>query len=281
MTPAVDLKSQVIVTPELAAEWLASNTNNRPLAKNVVARYAHTMQQGQWRYNPVEPLGFRTNGTLCQGQHRLQAIVKCGIPQTFDVCYNVPDDLFSIIDTGHGRKGSDTLAIAGEINTSALSAALAWIETEQLAREQAKAGLPYIVSRSRGKVENYRILELLTEHPELRNSAQVCQMLSPRTLIPPSIAMWLHYRMSRINAEWAETYFTDIGKGVSLKEHTPELAVRNWLVNNLATKRHARPEMQAAILIKGWNKRFTSRPWRVAAWKAEIEGFPRLEGEAW
>ena len=63
------------ITPELAKKYLANNKINRGLNKNSVAKYATSMQEGRWKLNG-EPIQFNCDGTLINGQHRLQACVR-------------------------------------------------------------------------------------------------------------------------------------------------------------------------------------------------------------
>lgn len=63
------------ITPEKAAEYLKTNTNNyRKLSRSIVARYADDIKHGKWELNG-EPICFDEEGTLKDGQHRLAAIV--------------------------------------------------------------------------------------------------------------------------------------------------------------------------------------------------------------
>ena len=71
----------VMVTPELAAEWLTHNTHNRGLKPIAIKRFAEDMTTGDWQWNG-ESIRFAADGTLLDGQNRLHAIVDSGeIPQ--------------------------------------------------------------------------------------------------------------------------------------------------------------------------------------------------------
>ena len=68
----------VTLTPALAAEWLNSNTCNRPLSTLRASRYARDMKAGDWRFNG-ETISFTADGRLVDGQHRLTAVVESGV----------------------------------------------------------------------------------------------------------------------------------------------------------------------------------------------------------
>ena len=49
------------ITPEQAAEWLASNTNNRIIKDGSVLRFVNDIQNGRWEQN-AETIKFDTSG---------------------------------------------------------------------------------------------------------------------------------------------------------------------------------------------------------------------------
>ena len=67
----------VIVTPEMAKQWLDQNTFNRPISHGRVSRYASDMANGYWKLNH-QGIGFDNQGVLADGQHRLKAVIQCG-----------------------------------------------------------------------------------------------------------------------------------------------------------------------------------------------------------
>ncbi len=69
----------VLVTPEMAAEWLTRNSSNRPMRRNTVEHYARQMVAGEWQLTH-QGICFDAHGSLVDGQHRLTAIVNAGIP---------------------------------------------------------------------------------------------------------------------------------------------------------------------------------------------------------
>ncbi len=79
----------MVVTPEIAAKWLAKNVRNRSLRKNRVKAFARDMSAGAWVFNP-QPISFGTDDTLLDGQHRLSAIVVAGVAVEMAVWFGVP-----------------------------------------------------------------------------------------------------------------------------------------------------------------------------------------------
>lgn len=105
-----------VVTPEMAREWLASNSydRQRPLQRKHVAYLAAQMRNGLFVQNTT--IRFAKVGTstrLIDGQHRLSAVVASDKPMSFNV---VIDDLsnehdmawtYGHIDVGKRRTNRD------------------------------------------------------------------------------------------------------------------------------------------------------------------------------
>lgn len=101
------------ITPELAAMWLRKNVNNRNLSKERVKQYALAMATGHWTLTH-QGIAFDTNDILIDGQHRLEAIVKAGIPIKMNVTFGVErGDGIVEIDTGRGRTFGNVMKMAG------------------------------------------------------------------------------------------------------------------------------------------------------------------------
>ncbi len=96
----------VVVTPDLAEQWLKSNILNRKARKTRVRMYARDMAAGRWLFN-TQGISFATDGSLIDGQHRLMAVVESGVSVTFVVWFNVPPASRSVIDLNGPRNLAD------------------------------------------------------------------------------------------------------------------------------------------------------------------------------
>ena len=112
---------KVLVTPEIAAKWLANNTQNRNVNKDRVNRYASDMVNNKWRNNTGEFVKIAKDGTLLDGQHRLIAVIKSKKSIELDVLTDLENDLFQVLDTGKSRNSSDILQIAGIKNATTVA----------------------------------------------------------------------------------------------------------------------------------------------------------------
>ena len=101
-----------VITPELAKEYLLSNTKNRTLSKRTVLLYADIMRRGQWELTH-EGISFDGHGRLLDGQHRLEAIISSGVSVKMVVARGLSSDTFAVINTGKTRSTGDTFSISG------------------------------------------------------------------------------------------------------------------------------------------------------------------------
>lgn len=111
------------ITPELAKSLLAINKGNRHLSKSHVAFFEAQLRRGEMKLTH-QGIAIGKSGKLLDGQHRLQAIANTGIGVSLPVAYDVPDDSFSVLDTGRARTSSDVLSISGVQYHSCIAAAV-------------------------------------------------------------------------------------------------------------------------------------------------------------
>jgi len=101
-----------VVTVEMADHWLKHyNTRNRLFKLGNVEMYARDMKIGKWTQG--SRLIFYSDGTLCDGQNRLLAVVKSGVSTFFDILVGATVEEGSNIDTGAKRSVSDALQVKG------------------------------------------------------------------------------------------------------------------------------------------------------------------------
>ena len=111
------------ITPDYAAALLAKNTSNRPFTSSHADTIANGIRRGEWKLNG-DAIRISDDGVLLDGQHRLTAIVRAGVPVQSVVIGGLPRDVFDTIDIGAKRRSTaDVLAIHGEKHYTTLSAA--------------------------------------------------------------------------------------------------------------------------------------------------------------
>jgi hypothetical protein len=118
-TVSTEMQSVVLeITPVQAEELLKWNQGNRPINIGAVDRLAAAIQRGEWILTH-QGIALAPDGMLLDGQHRLMAIAKAGVPCPMMVSFNVPKSAFMVTDTGVRRKTSHILQMSPEIVAAA------------------------------------------------------------------------------------------------------------------------------------------------------------------
>lgn len=105
--------AMTFVTPDKARDWLEKNNiGNRDLKRGDVNTLRRQIEEG--RYEPThQGIGFYEDGTLADGQHRLNAIVQSGIGIWINVTTGLKRTAVHKIDRGIGRTSLDSLHFLG------------------------------------------------------------------------------------------------------------------------------------------------------------------------
>jgi hypothetical protein len=108
-----------LITPEVAATYLKHNEHNprKVVSSKQVEAYARDMKAGEW-FNNGEAIVFDANGNLKDGQHRLLAVVKAGVPVYMFVIRGV-DPMVTTFDYGLNRRMAAELGVGRNIETLA------------------------------------------------------------------------------------------------------------------------------------------------------------------
>lgn len=242
-----------MITPQRAVEILdTKNFNNRAISQMTVDRYAQEMKARRWKLNG-EPVIFGKSGRLIDGQHRLKACIQANV--TFDtlVVKGADDDVFDTVDDGRVRSLGDVLHIRGDLNSNALAAGLRFIWDYGTGRFHGD-----ITNRKNDVLPSKQLLEhLLSKHPGVRRSNKLFSMLCGRAggmLLPPSLAIGLHYLFSLTNDEKADSFFTSVQSGLELKAGDPILLLRTRLIASARDKvNKITRESQYAYTVFSWN----------------------------
>lgn len=98
------------VTPELAAQWLVKNKQNRNPKSQRIVVYANAMREGRWRLTH-QGIAFDKDGNLLDGQNRLMAVVESGVTVPMLVTSGMSREDMPTIDMGAIRSAGDSLTI--------------------------------------------------------------------------------------------------------------------------------------------------------------------------
>jgi hypothetical protein len=259
---------ETTITPELAEILLAKNNKNRSIKKKHVDFLCAEIVAGRWKTNG-DAIRISREGTLLDGQHRLEAVRRTGISIRSFILSGLDQDVFDSIDSGVKRSHGDVLSIYGEKNGRNLAAALIVVDSILNKR--------YDLNRTI-RTSNAEIIGLLEKYPSIRQSMEYGRTLLK--LAPPAIVVGLHYLFSRENQILADRFFMELISGADLAIDCPVYALRSRLIDNLSSKAKLSRKYMAALFIKTWNSYTKDIPIKSLRWRENgpaIEKFPELD----
>jgi hypothetical protein len=116
------------ITPDVARYWLTFNTNNpRHPIPRTIGEYARDIRNNAWLLN-FQPITFRKDGSLDNGQNRLEAIVEADKPILSLVVWGVDPEASSTVDIGQKRTATQIIGATNPRYAAhmASAAALIW-----------------------------------------------------------------------------------------------------------------------------------------------------------
>lgn len=230
------------VTPDLARMWLATNTNNRPLRRNLVKQYGREFTEDRWQFNG-EPVQFSDDGTLLNGQHRLSSIAESEVAVWLLVVRGLPTRSQDTMDGGSKRNAADVLHLTGEYDGVRDSRAVA---------AAARVALSFATGRT--DLSKTEVAEFVAEHPDL---VAACSRAAGYRDIPgttPSAVAYAYWKLSAVDAEQCEVFFSRLAGGHNLPVGSPILALSRALIreglrgNSLATRAE-----RISLIFNAWN----------------------------
>lgn len=230
------------IDPEIAEQFLAKNTQNRPLQKHHVKYLAKEMLEGRWQFNG-DAIVFDINNVMRQGQHRMQAVIQTGLGFWFLVVRGIDPAAFSTMDCGKPRNGSDALALIGEKHTRGKAGALVWINNYYSLKRDLNSQKLY------KKISPSLVLELHSKYPDFE------WYDGSRELGCSVIFNVCFYIFSQLSQQESREFMKKIISGENLSSDAPELLLRNRLIINKVSKAKLSNKYIFALFIKAWNAR--------------------------
>ncbi len=234
----------VEVTPQIALEWLAKNKVNRPLKRMTVDIYTRYMSTGLWREDTAETIKFGIDGFLRDGQHRLHAVVKSNTTIKFLVAYDLPNDIFTVLDTGTKRTAGDVLSAEG-----------------------IKSG-----AKIAGGMNKYYLLKIgQTHHSKKASNAEINNLYLSRMkfwnaviemtdkwykkeiLLSPSDMIGFYGYFYDIDQDDTFEFMEKLCTGDNLEPNSPIKLLRSRLILSKTPRMKLTPLERTALIIKTWN----------------------------
>jgi len=251
----------VTITPEWAQEILKQNVHNRHIRIGLVDKYAHAIQANQFPLTH-QGIAIGSNGVLLDGQHRLLAIIKTGIPLETLLCTNCDPATFTVLDTGSVRKSSDVLRIEHVPNASTAAAAIRMYIMYHEAFDKIWNG------RTKGPTHNDIYNYYKSREDEINYAVQKCdttrksfRQLSNASAIATFILLAINKNQSVSDIE---LFTQQLALGANLEETCPVLRFRTAVFNGvLQAGRENKAQLTLASLIKTYNLWRNKNPVRL------------------
>lgn len=235
----------VDVTPEMATKWLdEENTQNRNMRYRVAGSYATDMEADEWDLNG-ETVKFADDGTLIDGQHRLQAIKDSGKTLTLIVVRGLKMSAQATIDRNTVRRFSDTLRITyKEPNHLALAALVRAVLLWKKGYKKPSSG--YIPSSK-------QLEHTYLEHPELGFIVSRATNIAKKSGLTPSVVGLCMWIFEQSNPTEADVFFDRLADGQNMGRGNPIYELRRQAGDWKGDKSKRISRWQMAVLIKVWN----------------------------
>ena len=237
----------IVVTPAIALAYLAMNAGNRPLTESHVLSLSESMTRGEWVFNG-DSIRITKAGNLIDGQHRLSAISRCGIPQRVMVVTGLDDDAFLTIDCGRVRGAQDSLSIQGYQCTTTLSAIARYVINIQ------SGSLSLCGQSPRNKSTSTQILNVIKSNPEMQESARYGQAKKSRKYFGPALLAFSHFWLIRHDHVAGTNFLDEIETGEYSYKFSPALALKEKLIDNAVSSKKLNREEKAAYVFAAFNK---------------------------
>ena len=112
MKDSIITSNVTIITPKLAAQYLAKSIGNRKMDANQLKKLIKVITEKKWLVQP-SGVSFDYNGVLIDGHTRLTAIIQSGIAVKMLVQYGFDPKVRSSIDTGKSKTVANGLEMLG------------------------------------------------------------------------------------------------------------------------------------------------------------------------
>jgi len=241
------------ITPDRAVQMLERNKKNRKYRSRILNLYASEMKKKAW-HPGVGSITFNGDGSLLDGQHRLQACILSQTAFESVVVTGISKEAQKVMDSGAARKVSDYLQMNGVDNA---------VNVASVAKNIYNMGVELDIAKGitqKGVVAHQELINFAFENPDIIVAANYAARLYKANrpgVLPIATAGSMYYVLSVHNdADIVEDFFEKIYSGVELSRTNPIFLLRRKLLSMQemrATGGHMTKIIIAAMVVKTWN----------------------------
>lgn len=254
----------VTITPVLATLLLERNTKNRPIAHGNVNVLERDAIEGRFEFNG-ESVIVSEDGSLIDGQHRCQAVVRTGVPIETVIVFGVPDKARRTVDIGRARSAANVLAMEYGVEEAGLVATvtkmiLSWRTFGHIAKHGKHAPTKTQVIDAHGHLTG------------IEESLKFCNRKRASLVAPRTVLAFCHWAFAqRASREDADRFMARLIDGDRPRDGDPILYVRDRL---LGITKWVFPQDRVSLIFQAWNLWRTGRPFAQIKTKSDL---PPLE----
>jgi hypothetical protein len=261
---------ELLVTPQLASEFLKMNVNNRTLSEKKAAYYAAQMKKGLWKRNTFEFIKIAENGVILDGQHRLAGVIIAGVPVYFHIVYNVNEDVFDVLDTGMSRSATDIFNIANIKNACSVPSIM-------------KLYLDLSNQCFNKRAKQYSNAELLLIHEndiefydDITRLAINVYKTYNRLITTQQIGGIAGCIAKKYSINTANEFFTDLSRGNNERTNAGYLLTQKLMKSKLSKYHKLNYEIVIPLVLKTFNFWINRKNVKILKFDPEVEKFPYL-----
>lgn len=272
----------LMITPKLAKIWLQRNSVNRKLRWHIVEVYARQMRNGKFDATSTS-IGFSEDGRLTNGQHRLNAIVRAGVPVEQMVSRGLSMNSMAGEDRPIGRTFGDILGMKGVQNAKGIGAMVrAWTlykagrlkQYTQHNKAEVLIGADELWDAYLAMINEEGLSPEVVQE-SFKTARSVRDLCNSQAVFAFFCCMCIHEAKTQYgDTQIAEDFLDRIRTGVAHKENDPVLALRSRLMRIRISKEKIGMTAILAYCIKAWDKHRSGKPASNLVWKTG-EDFPR------
>lgn len=241
----------VTVTSVMARKFLEKNTMNRPLNQNNLEAIIKEMSNNNFQLTG-ESIKIAKDGTLLDGQHRLEAILHTGKPCKMFLIEGLENDAFKYMDTGRPRQASDVLAIEGFKNATKL-AAIAKFCIGYQKDKTFNSAVRGNANKGKTRITNAEVSEFVNKNIEQLQDSYEFGHGKGRKLIQGKLVSSMHYILKKIDQKGADIFIEKLVEGTGLTKGNPIHQLREIFVYDKRNTKKLPQRAKVHLIIKAWN----------------------------
>ena len=249
---AAVLTERVMIGPELAAELLRNNPDNRFVRNGNYSKLVDDLRAGRWTFNG-EPVLISKEGLLNDGQHRCLAVVETNVPIDAMMTFGLERASRITVDQGGAKSAGDFLAMEKIANSSNVASIGRLLLAYEKSNGKNFHGSSFI---SAGE-----IIARFAADQNIARAATFASTMHPyaKKLAPPSIIGFCYCLFARTDPSAAPDFLKQVCIGENIKKLDPAFAVREGLFRDRLTR-----DEKAHLIMRGWNAYRQRRSLKIA-----------------